>query len=573
MIEVRVSEDGMLAEVGVFPETGEIINMKTIRETLQLEGVQAGIEEPVIELLLDKKIYGQFIPVAKGKEAVNGVSGSYDFYFVTEEENKLPKILEDGSVDYTKTITNVTAGDLLAEYHPRRIGSYGYNVFATMLPPINGEELKPLRCKNVRVEGNKYYAEKDGYVSMQGDLLEIQDILDIRGDVDQTVGDLNFNGDVRIHGSILSGISVTAQGSVIVDGVIEDAKVRAHKDIMVGKGIHGQGGTKIEADGNVSANFIDHAIVSAGGNIDFDYAVNSIIDAEGSVRAKGNYGSIVGGKVTGASGVEAVAYGNDAEIPTKIAVGVSQKKQQQLKNYKLQLRELEERVAGFEEEEVPELIMTMLADVKVKIWEMEKQQRIDKCSPIIIHSAIHPGVRCYLNDVLAGDISGRQGVELRNIRSRVICKRIGKFSEAELAALITPTDGEVLAKKKPKILAIDDDVRMLRTINEMLRFDYQVSVTKSGEEARRFLAKKKADLILLDYMMPEENGVEVLKSLRGNEETAQIPVIFLTGLDDRKKILECLALRPAGYVVKPVDREKLFAKLKAVLGGKEQQDG
>lgn len=571
MIEVRVSENGMLAEVGIYPEEGEKIDVAAIREALQLEGIQAGIEGSVIESMVKNEIYGQFMTVAKGKEAVNGTDGRYDYHFVTEEENKIPRIREDGSVDYTKAITNVNEGDLLVEYHPHTTGSYGYNVFATMTAPVKGVELPPLLCKGVRKEENKYFAEKNGYVTMQDKTIVIMDVLDINGDVDQTVGDLDFNGDIRVHGSILSGMSVKAQGSVIVDGVIENAKVMAHKDILVGKGIHGQGETVIQAEGNLSANFIDHAMVSVDGDINLNYAVSSIIVAEGKVTAKGKHGSIVGGKVIATAGIEAERYGNDAEIPTKIYVGVSQKKQKQLHSCKKKLKELEEQIAGFKNNNVPELISRMLTDVKAEIWELENQRRGEKSSPIIIHSAIYPGVKCYLNDVEAFDISGRSGIELRNINSRVVCKRIGRFSEAEVEEVVTPVNAEIVAQNKPRVLAIDDDVRMLRTINEMLKNDYYVSVTKSGQEARNFLAHKKVDLILLDYMMPYENGVEVLKSLRANKDTAKIPVIFLTGLDDKKKILECLSLKPAGYVVKPVESQKLLRKIKAVLGGAEQK--
>lgn len=567
MIEVRVSENGMLAEVQIFPEKEEIIDVAAVRNALQLEGIQAGIQGSVIETMVKDKIYGKFVPVARGKEAVNGTDGRYDFHFVTEEENKTPRILEDGSVDYTKVITNVNEGDLLAEYHPHTNGIYGYNVFATVITPAKGAELPPLLCRGVIKDENKYFAEKDGYVTMQGKTLIIMNVLDINGDVDQMVGDLDFNGDIRVHGSILSGMSVKAQGSVIVDGVIENAKVTAHKDILVGKGIHGQGEAVIEAEGNLSTNFIDHAMVSVDGDVNLNYAVSSIIAAEGKVTARGKHGSIVGGKVIATAGIEAERYGNDAEIPTKIYVGVSQKRQKQLQSCKQKLKEIEEQIAGFKGNNVPELMSRMLTDVKAEIWELENQRQGEKGSPIVVHTKMYPGVKCYLNDVEAFDMSGRSGIELRNINSQIVCKRVGRFSAAEVEELVVPENAEVVVQNKPRVLAIDDDVRMLRTINEMLKNDYNVSVTKSGQEARKFLEQKKVDLILLDYMMPYENGAEVLKSLRQNQETVKIPVIFLTGLDDKKKIMECLSLKPAGYVVKPVESQKLLRKIKAVLGG------
>ena len=125
-----------------------------------------------------------------------------------------------------------------------------------------------------------------------------------------------------------------------------------------------------------------------------------------------------------------------------------------------------------------------------------------------------------------------------------------------------------MAVEKSKVLVIDDDARLLRTVHGILEEYYHVAVAKNGASARQFLKKRMVDLILLDYMMPDENGVEVLKSLRAWNKTENIPVVFLTGLNDRKKIMECLSLRPAGYIVKPVDRTKLLAKLRAILGEK-----
>lgn len=116
------------------------------------------------------------------------------------------------------------------------------------------------------------------------------------------------------------------------------------------------------------------------------------------------------------------------------------------------------------------------------------------------------------------------------------------------------------------ILIVDDDVQMLKTIKRLLEDTYDIATAINGEVALRFLSKKHTDLVLLDYEMPEMKGPEVLEQIRSNRDTKNIPVIFLTGIADRDKIQQALALNPQGYILKPTDKKTLREKISAVLG-------
>lgn len=116
------------------------------------------------------------------------------------------------------------------------------------------------------------------------------------------------------------------------------------------------------------------------------------------------------------------------------------------------------------------------------------------------------------------------------------------------------------------ILVVDDSPIMLKTIKEHLQDEYDVATAVSGKVALGFLKRKKTDLILLDYEMPEENGLDVLQKLRLNEETKDIPVVFLTGVSDRGKIREALLYKPQGYLLKPIDHEKLKETIAGLIG-------
>ncbi len=119
--------------------------------------------------------------------------------------------------------------------------------------------------------------------------------------------------------------------------------------------------------------------------------------------------------------------------------------------------------------------------------------------------------------------------------------------------------------KRKHILVVDDSPIMLKTLKEHLRDDYDIATAVSGKVALKFLERRKTDLILLDYEMPEESGPAVLEKLRANPSTKDIPVIFLTGVTDSGKIREALVLKPQGYLLKPIDHDKLMDAITKVI--------
>lgn len=118
---------------------------------------------------------------------------------------------------------------------------------------------------------------------------------------------------------------------------------------------------------------------------------------------------------------------------------------------------------------------------------------------------------------------------------------------------------------RPRILVVDDATIIHKTIKGYLDSRYEVATAISGKIALRFLKTKEVSLILLDYEMPDMNGPAVLEELRRDPYLSSIPVVFLTGINDTEKIKNALALKPQGYLLKPVDRESLLAKIRELI--------
>jgi len=107
-----------------------------------------------------------------------------------------------------------------------------------------------------------------------------------------------------------------------------------------------------------------------------------------------------------------------------------------------------------------------------------------------------------------------------------------------------------------KILIIDDDPILLRTIRALLKEKYTVFITTSPKEAMSLLERHTPDIILLDYDMPAQNGLQTLELIRENENFDNIPVIFLTGSEDTI-LLDRLKKCSAGILQKPVRESEL----------------
>ncbi len=118
---------------------------------------------------------------------------------------------------------------------------------------------------------------------------------------------------------------------------------------------------------------------------------------------------------------------------------------------------------------------------------------------------------------------------------------------------------------KKRVLVVDDNPILLRTAKEMLDEYYIVNIAVSASQAYSSIEKWRPDIILLDYEMPYENGMEVLTKLRNDSYTKDIPVIFFTGSADREVVTKLVGLRPDGYLLKPPNKKRMLKAIEDIL--------
>ncbi|MBL8103027.1 MAG: response regulator [Anaerolineales bacterium] len=112
------------------------------------------------------------------------------------------------------------------------------------------------------------------------------------------------------------------------------------------------------------------------------------------------------------------------------------------------------------------------------------------------------------------------------------------------------------------ILIVDDELAGLHTLESILDGQgYQIVMAQNGPEALKKTRELLPDVILLDVMMPGMDGFEVCRNIRNDPLLAEIPIIMLTALDDRKSLLVGLESGADDYITKPYDRYELRARL------------
>jgi DNA-binding response OmpR family regulator len=129
--------------------------------------------------------------------------------------------------------------------------------------------------------------------------------------------------------------------------------------------------------------------------------------------------------------------------------------------------------------------------------------------------------------------------------------------------LVSPTEPIKAMAEPASILIIDDDPRLCRALARYLaREGYSVRTANSGKEMRQAVSADRPDLIILDLMLPDEDGFTLARELRA---TSDVPVVILTGKSDTVDKVVGLELGADDYITKPFDQRELLARVRSVL--------
>lgn len=361
--QVKISVDEMEASICLPYISEKRYTVEEIQQLLAEAGVTNGIKEDIIEKIVRYQACEKEIVVAVGEKDEPGVDGYFDYNFNCDCNNK-PKILPDGSVDYWSihNIETVVEGQVIAVYHPAEQGKDGITVKGKPIVAKRGRELPPLKGKGFERNNDNltYVASITGKIEMQGERIQILPVYEIFGNAELINGNIDFKGDLVIHGNIEAGLKVYATGNITVDGIVETSNIEAKKGVILRSGM--LGGT-LKAGDDISAKFFENTTVEAGGNIVADAFMNSRAVAGTRISVSGKHGKIIGGRVYAVEGIEATDIGNDAEVNTSVAVGFE-------REISIKIAECSKRI-----EETTELLNKVQAALK-RFETLEKERGV-----------------------------------------------------------------------------------------------------------------------------------------------------------------------------------------------------
>lgn len=365
---VTVSSDKMLVFCRFYPPSnqGKLMSEKEIVDDLHYEKISEGIDPEAIQKFLTDRQYCTDYILAKGTPPVNGKDAWIEYFFNTNH-NLRPKRNEDGSVDYRElnTISHVEKGQMLAKLHLAVLGKNGTDVFGGLVHRRPEKNVKLSFANNITLSEDKteIYSNVTGHASLVNGKVFVADVYEVPADVDNTTGNIVYDGNVTVKGNVKSGFSVTAKGDIIIDGVVEAAFLSAEGQIIVKRGINGMSKGRVVAKGNIIAKFIENSTVVAGGYIETGCILHSQVSAEADIRIRGKKGFVSGGLIRAGNIVEAQTMGSAMGTVTQIEVGAPPA-------VKVRYEELSQSVSDIKQE--LDKMRPILININEKLLKKEK---------------------------------------------------------------------------------------------------------------------------------------------------------------------------------------------------------
>lgn len=352
-LKLVLSDDKMCAYILLkTPEDGdEPYTEEGILSFLADAGIKDDlIDKPLIKEIIEEENYGQEVLIAEGLPCKDGIDGYFEYFFHRKEGNGKPRILDDGSVDYTSvnTVGMVTEGDLIAIYNPSVPGHFGYSVKGEILKPKvpRGMPVPKLTGCRYEEESYSYYATMDGKVEATPSSITVTGSLEINRNINVAYGSIYFIGDVEIYGDVDSGVEIFASGNVTIGGTLQGSSVRAGENLTIKGGVLGDENTLIICGGDLDVKFMQYATVMAGGEIKAKSILDCDLYAGGMVWIEDKEGLVSGGTMYSTVGVDGQVFGNKRNVKTQITVGKNSQMLTQKLEYVKVIEELENKLEG-----------------------------------------------------------------------------------------------------------------------------------------------------------------------------------------------------------------------------------
>lgn len=328
-VEVKLDSNKLNAFLIFHPVEGFEAPLTTeeTNDAIKMVGIKYGIDESKIDFFIKQSLPNVPVPFAKGIPPIEGEDSRLVYNF---DMDKL-KLYSSGKItrmerNMYKTFL-VKKGELLVKKIPLKEGKKGVDIFGNDISPKIPKDasLIPLCGENTVIgdDSLRLVSASDGIVKFTQDKFAVDKILVIAGDVDPSVGNIDFEGTVIIEGTVKSGFIIKAKEDIKVEGVVEGATLISGRDIEIHSGVKGRGKTYFSSGRDIKVKFVENSEIDAARDLIIDSsAVNSKLKARRMVRTSGEPGEVIGGSISAGQMVDVQTIGSSMNIKTTIEVGV-----------------------------------------------------------------------------------------------------------------------------------------------------------------------------------------------------------------------------------------------------------
>lgn len=429
-VEVMYDKNRCVGVIRFYPPSsdGKEMSKQDIIDEVRRKGIVYGIREERIEQFLKKRIYCTNICVARATLPIEGSDAKIEYFFNTEVTSK-PKLNSDGSVDFHRldNMSKVQEGELLARLTVADKGTPGTDIMGGKIMPkrVKTKVLKKTQYTRISDDGLELYSLVSGHVTLVDDKVFVSDVYEVPADVDASTGDIDYDGNVLIHGNIRTGYTVRAKGNIVVNGAVEGATLIAEGEIVLKRGIQGMNRGILQANGNIVTKFIENSTVKSGATISTEAILHSKIEAKNEIIVAGKRGLVTGGELKAGSLITLKIAGSTMGTATVLEVGIDpvtseryheveqrisdlRKEQEQLKQT---FQVLKKKVMQGVKLPADKIVFIKAIPAKISEYEKEMNQLVDEYlgmkermedmnkGGIVIQNMVYPGVKMLISNL------------------------------------------------------------------------------------------------------------------------------------------------------------------------------
>ncbi len=331
-IRITVTEDKIKALVSTrLPVgTGAPVDSDRVRDEAEKAGVVKGFSEEAVNDVVECSLRGEIVTEQVIAEGLLPMEGKTRLSLeVSGDPGKAPVPVKTGNI-----IGTVQAGE-----------DSGWNVLGE---PLMDEKGVMTTGENILRKENdddsiQLVAEKGGHLVMSEGCLHVKHLLDFVGDVSMASGNVHFPGRIKIDGSVLSRVVVNGGEGVEVTQVVQAALINSGGDVVIGKGVKGEGKAVIRSQGQISLGYAEKANLFASGKILVNKALmNCRVKCNELLEISGKDGKLIGGILKLKDGLVCRDVGNERGTETVISFGQDYLVENQIEQVQKEIEKIQE---------------------------------------------------------------------------------------------------------------------------------------------------------------------------------------------------------------------------------------